>query len=174
GLVVFDAACVPEGTFVDPTVPPSEAVAQSERYARRLAGGAGRGLEKRWQYFVLVDRRCSLIYYPIWVVAFIYGGRSYQIVLDGVTGKVLRGRLPGRTGGRRLLAGSAAALWAASIPLVVEALVSVVSPFRASTDVPTNCLGVVLALFAGAAVVTGRLFSAMDELHSVSGDEWRL
>lgn len=43
----------------------------------------------------LVLIACTLVYYPLWVVSYTYGGRAYQATIDGVTGEVLAGRAPG-------------------------------------------------------------------------------
>jgi hypothetical protein len=42
-------------------------------------------------------RRFGLVYYPVWVLRYLYHGRSFQIVVDGHSGKVLYGKAPGNT-----------------------------------------------------------------------------
>jgi hypothetical protein len=42
-----------------------------------------------------IQKKLSLIYYPIWVVRYDYRERMYMDTVDGVTGKVLSGRAPG-------------------------------------------------------------------------------
>jgi DNA-directed RNA polymerase subunit RPC12/RpoP len=42
-------------------------------------------------------RRFGLIYYPLWVLRYLYRGRIYQVVVDGYSGKVLYGKAPGNT-----------------------------------------------------------------------------
>jgi hypothetical protein len=42
-------------------------------------------------------RRLGLVYYPLWVLRYLYRGRAFQVVVDGYTGKVLYGKAPGNT-----------------------------------------------------------------------------
>ncbi|NLG72175.1 MAG: hypothetical protein GX495_09070 [Chloroflexi bacterium] len=42
-------------------------------------------------------RRDGLIYYPLWVLRYLYRGRAFQVVVDGYSGKVLYGKAPGNT-----------------------------------------------------------------------------
>ena len=43
----------------------------------------------------LVHRRFGLVYYPLWVLRYLYRGRAFQVVVDGYTGEVLYGKAPG-------------------------------------------------------------------------------
>ncbi|HBX68201.1 MAG TPA: hypothetical protein DEH25_02115 [Chloroflexi bacterium] len=43
----------------------------------------------------LANRRFGLVYYPLWVLRYLYKGRAFQVVVDGYTGKVLYGKAPG-------------------------------------------------------------------------------
>ena len=43
----------------------------------------------------LVQRRFGLVYYPLWVLRYLYRDRAFQVVVDGYTGKVLYGKAPG-------------------------------------------------------------------------------
>ena len=45
----------------------------------------------------LSHRRFGLVYYPLWVLRYLYRGRAFQVVVDGYTGKVLYGKAPGST-----------------------------------------------------------------------------
>ncbi len=56
----------------------------------------------------LVEPRLRIIYYPVWQARYQYRGRPYEIAVDGVTGSVLRARLP--AGSRRAAGFVAAAL----------------------------------------------------------------
>jgi hypothetical protein len=42
----------------------------------------------------LIERRLTIVYYPVWLARYRYLGRLYDIALDGVTGAILRGRAP--------------------------------------------------------------------------------
>ena len=52
----------------------------------------------------------ALVYYPLWVARYHYRQRSYQVVVDGYTGRVLYGKAPGNALYRAamLVAGTAA------------------------------------------------------------------
>lgn len=43
----------------------------------------------------LANLRQGLVYYPLWVLRYLYKGRAYQVVVDGHTGRVLYGKAPG-------------------------------------------------------------------------------
>lgn len=43
----------------------------------------------------ILKPRMGLIYYPMWVVRYVYHGRSFQVVVDGYDGQVLYGKAPG-------------------------------------------------------------------------------
>ncbi len=44
-----------------------------------------------------VAPRLGLVYYPLYVLRYLYRGRSFQVAIDGLTGKVLYGKAPGNT-----------------------------------------------------------------------------
>jgi hypothetical protein len=43
----------------------------------------------------LIRARLGLVYYPLWVLRYLYHGRAFQVVVDGVNGQVLYGKAPG-------------------------------------------------------------------------------
>lgn len=56
------------------------------------------GLDRLSQLFVRSFRRQQgLVYYPLWVLRYLYRGRAFQVVVDGHSGKVLYGKAPGNT-----------------------------------------------------------------------------
>ncbi|MEJ2600105.1 MAG: hypothetical protein P8Z00_17355 [Anaerolineales bacterium] len=56
------------------------------------------GLDRLAQLFVrFFRRRYGLLYYPLWVIRYLYRGRSFQVVVDGHSGKLLYGKAPGNT-----------------------------------------------------------------------------
>ena len=55
-------------------------------------------LDRLSQLFVRSFRRhFGLVYYPLWVMRYLYRGRVFQVVVDGYSGKVLYGKAPGNT-----------------------------------------------------------------------------
>jgi hypothetical protein len=56
------------------------------------------GLNRIGQVFARFLRlRMGLVYYPLWVLRYLYRGRSFQVVVDGYSGQVLYGKAPGNT-----------------------------------------------------------------------------
>lgn len=43
----------------------------------------------------LLGARLGLVYYPVWVLRYLFKGRSFQVVVDGFSGEVLYGKAPG-------------------------------------------------------------------------------
>jgi hypothetical protein len=53
-------------------------------------------LDRISQTFVRIVRpRLGLVYYPLWVLRYLYRERAFQVVVDGYTGEVLYGKAPG-------------------------------------------------------------------------------
>jgi len=62
-----------------------------EERVRRSAG-----LDRIAQVFVRqLRKRMGLVYYPLWVLRYLYRDRSFQVVVDGYSGEVLYGKAPG-------------------------------------------------------------------------------
>lgn len=56
------------------------------------------GLDRISQLFVRnLRQRFTLVYHPLWVLRYLYRGRSFQVVVDGYSGSVLYGKAPGNT-----------------------------------------------------------------------------
>jgi hypothetical protein len=48
-----------------------------------------------FQHNDLVRPNVSIVYYPLWVVRYVFKGRTYQVVVDGEDGSVCYGKAPG-------------------------------------------------------------------------------
>jgi len=58
----------------------------------------GANLDRVSQMFIRsIRRRMGVVYYPLWVMRYLYRGRSFQVVVDGFSGEVLYGKAPGST-----------------------------------------------------------------------------
>jgi hypothetical protein len=56
------------------------------------------GLDRVAQTFIRsVRRRSGLVYHPLWVLRYLFRGRTFQVVVDGYGGEVLYGKAPGNT-----------------------------------------------------------------------------
>jgi hypothetical protein len=55
-------------------------------------------LERISQLFARSFRqRFGLVYYPLWIIRYLYRGRAFQVAVDGYSGQVLYGKAPGNT-----------------------------------------------------------------------------
>jgi hypothetical protein len=85
------------GLVFEPVGSLSDAITASEsdfnERVRRMAS-----LDRVAQVFVrFLRRRLGLVYYPLWVLRYLYRGRAFQVVVDGYSGKLLYGKAPGST-----------------------------------------------------------------------------
>ena len=83
------------GMVFEPVGSLSEARQSAENNFEQQVSAAT-NLDKLSQLFVrLVNQRFGLVYYPLWVVRYLYQGRAFQVVTDGFSGRVLYGKAPG-------------------------------------------------------------------------------
>lgn len=97
-LLPFDPIALHEkGLVFEPTSSVSEARRSAEAdFDKRLRNISK--LDRIWQVFVrFIRQRMGLVYYPLWVMRYLYRGRSFQVVVDGFNGQVLYGKAPGNT-----------------------------------------------------------------------------
>ncbi len=67
-----------------------------ESYQTRTRDRAN--LDRIAQLFVRIARpRLGVVYFPLWVLRYQYRGRTFQVVVDGYSGKILYGKAPGNT-----------------------------------------------------------------------------
>jgi len=170
GLQVLKDEGDREGVFVDPVVPVAEARLQAEAYLRRMGSGVGFGLEERWEFSVVSGHRESLIFYPLWVSDFSCRGRAYQVVVDGRSGQVLRGRFPSSPLDSLLITMGAAILWAAAIPPLAHLVFSGKLNFTGASGKESSCLPVVLLLVAAAAYGTWHLLKMLGSIGGRGND----
>lgn len=122
----------------------AEAKRDFEQRVRKLAK-----LDRVSQVFTRTTReRFGLVYYPLWVVRYLYRGRAFQVVVDGVDGKVLYGKAPGSTLFRSL---ALVAGMASGALLAVDG--GSLATYFAFTSSDDDSLG--LLAVAGGAVVVG-------------------
>lgn len=90
GLHAAGLVFEPVGSFGDAR---KEAEADFEARLRKKTR-----LDRISQLFIrFFKRRYGLVYYPLWVLRYLYRGRAFQVVVDGYSGKVLYGKAPGNT-----------------------------------------------------------------------------
>ena len=79
----------------EPTESRTDALAEAEKHFRHRCNRKKRLKAKFMERLHLLRTRLSLVYYPLWVVRYDYRNRGYQVVVDGVDGRVLYGIAPG-------------------------------------------------------------------------------
>jgi hypothetical protein len=104
----------------------------------------------------------AIVYYPLWVARYTYRQRSYQVVVDGQSGRVLYGKAPGNIFFRALMLLGGTAL--GSFLLVDGTAIALAVVARSSDDDSLALLVVPIA--AGAALIAGgyRLFRWGEEI----------
>ncbi len=98
----------------------------------------------------LVRARLGLVYYPLWVLRYLYRGRSFQVVVDGFSGQILYGKAPGSVGYR------AAALvggMAGGALLAIDGPAFILSTSSSSSSSNDNPLIFMLILFGVGLVI---------------------
>lgn len=51
--------------------------------------------EITFEHYDLVRQNTTLIYYPLWIVRYVFNNRTYQVVVDGEDGSICYGKAPG-------------------------------------------------------------------------------
>jgi len=169
GLQILEGRNMPEGVFVDPSVSLSEACRQGEEYLVGLASSVGRGLEQRWEFSVVTGHRNCLIYYPLWVIDFECDSRSFQAVIDGVSGHILRGRFPGRELNRVLIAAGIGILWAGILPGAIDYFIGL-APGGTPSPGSGNCLLTGIIVLAALAVGSVKFLGILQSVDESGSD----
>jgi len=83
------------GMVFEPVNSTSEAQQSAEQDFQQRTHAAA-GLDRLGQLFMRqINKRLGMVYYPLWVIRYLYRGRAFQVVVDGFSGKVLYGKAPG-------------------------------------------------------------------------------
>lgn len=110
-------------------------------------------LDRQAQLFTrILSPRLGVVYYPVWVVRYLFRERSFQVVVDGFDGKVLYGKAPGNLLMRALslVAGMAVG---AFLAIDVPAFILSASSNSSSNDNPLAI--VAIAFVGGIALMAG-------------------
>jgi hypothetical protein len=95
-LEPFDGQALHGSGMVFEPVGSDKAALQAARDAFEAEVGGDVRLTRTSQLFTrLLGTRLGLVYYPVWVMRYLYRGRSFQVVVDGFSGEVLYGKAPG-------------------------------------------------------------------------------
>lgn len=170
GLEVLEDESSREGVFVDPVISVADAHDQTASYFRRLASGVGFGLDERWEFIVISGYRDALVFYPLWITDFRTGGRSYQVVVDGRSGNILRGRFPSSGKDRKIITIAAAILWAGIIPFSLDILFSGKLDYRTPSGNQSSCAPIIILILAALAYGTWHLLRILSRMVGRSND----
>jgi DNA-directed RNA polymerase subunit RPC12/RpoP len=97
-LEPFDIHAVEkQGMVFEPTHSRTDAVKASEEWMLQKARNSVRVDEVLFQKLHALDKKLSIVYYPLWVLRYRFRERNYQVVIDGTSGRLLYGRAPGST-----------------------------------------------------------------------------
>ncbi|MCK5786169.1 MAG: hypothetical protein KAH54_06390 [Candidatus Sabulitectum sp.] len=119
-LTVFDSNNIPpDAHIVDPAVSISQASEEAEEFIQRICGGVGVGLEQRSMYLAVTGTREKLIHYPLWVIEYILDEKTYRIVVDGCSGKVLKGAFPADSAHWMKVCRMLGSIWAGLVPVLL-------------------------------------------------------
>jgi len=97
-LEAFDSVVLHnEGMVFEPVSSETDAYSAADTdFNNRLRQSAH--LDRIGQVYArFMRQRKGLVYYPLWVLRYLYRGRSFQLVVDGFSGQVLYGKAPGNT-----------------------------------------------------------------------------
>ncbi len=95
-LEPFDAETLHRtGMVFEPLGSPREALSEAQNtFEAHIRDQVS--LSRTSQVFTrLINPRLGLVYYPVWVVRYLYRQRAFQVVIDGYNGNVLYGKAPG-------------------------------------------------------------------------------
>lgn len=129
------------GMVFEPVGSISEARQAAEKDFLGRANAAA-NLDRLGQLFVrFINNRFGLVYYPLWVIRYLYRDRAFQVVVDGYSGKVLYGKAPGNVIYRAAVLVGGMALGAFLVVDVPTFLVMALS----NSDNNDGMLGILLA-----------------------------
>ena len=84
-----------EAMVFEPSESHSDALAEAERHFTHRGRQKKSLRTKFFEKFHFLRQRLSIVYYPLWVSRYEYHKRNYQVVVDGVNGRILYGKAPG-------------------------------------------------------------------------------
>lgn len=95
-LVPYDAELLARRGMVFPTTGSEAEVREAALELFRREADPGSGLKRlRFHFLETLRERLSVIHYPLWVVRYRFGGRSYQVLVDAEDGSLAYGKAPG-------------------------------------------------------------------------------
>jgi hypothetical protein len=97
-LEPFDLFAVEkQGMVFEPTFSRTDANLESEKWMLDQAKRSAEVDEVMFQKLHCIGKKLSVVYYPLWIIRYRFKERNYQVVVDGLSNKLLYGRAPGST-----------------------------------------------------------------------------
>lgn len=84
-----------EAMVFEPTESRTDALDEARGYFLGQARNAASQRSTSYENVQLLRPEFSLVYYPVWIGRYSYRSRTYQVVIDGVSGRVMYGKAPG-------------------------------------------------------------------------------
>ncbi|MCD4783816.1 MAG: hypothetical protein K8T10_08335 [Candidatus Eremiobacteraeota bacterium] len=85
----------PRGMIFDPTIPPSEPVKKAFYKFQDWSMDEAAVDLVTFDKIHFLQKKVSLVYYPLWIFRYRYRNRTYQVVYDGEDGSMVHGTAPG-------------------------------------------------------------------------------
>lgn len=143
------------GMVFEPVGSENVALETARQHFEGMIGGEVQMGQTAQLFTRLVRVRLGVVYYPLWVLRYLYHGRAFQVVTDGVNGQVIYGKAPGSVVYRAaaLVIGMAVgAVTAIDIPALILSLSS------SSDDTPFVFALIVFAVGLGIMYAAYRAF----------------
>ncbi|MCA9961105.1 MAG: hypothetical protein KC443_18825 [Anaerolineales bacterium] len=95
-LLPYDADLLhSEAMVFDPAESRTDALHEAHLHFTFRARRQRQLKQRFFEKFQFLREQLSLVFYPLWVVRYRYKSRGYQVVVDGVNGRILYGKAPG-------------------------------------------------------------------------------
>lgn len=156
-----------EALVFEPTESHSDA--REEAHSNFVIRGQSKGsLTKTYfEKFHFLNEHLSIVYYPLWVARYAYRKRHYQVVVDGVNGKVMYGKAPGNIFYR---AGALVAGLAAGNFILVNGTLAMAAAFAESSDSDGGWIILAPIVIGLGLIVAGyRAFRYGEEVEQIDG-----
>jgi len=145
------------GMVFEPVGSISDAHQAAEQDFQKKVNSAA-GLDRVGQLFIrFINKRFGLVYYPLWVIRYLYRERAFQVVVDGFSGKVLYGKAPGNVLYRATVLVAGMAL-GAFLAVDVPTFIAMAPSNSHNNDTPLGILIVVLVIGLGLMAFAYRTF----------------
>jgi hypothetical protein len=119
-LKIFDSRSLPsDAHVVDPSVSITQAREEADKFIQRICDGVGVDIEQRSMHLAVTGAREKIIHYPLWVVTYCLENRSFRVIVDGCTGKILKGVFPPDPTHWKKVCRIVGSIWAGLLPAIL-------------------------------------------------------